>query len=74
MPEILRWMEGAFNDGEEYEKIPRLIPYAVLPLSMALLLFRFCQAAWQLLHGHKDRLVASHEVEDELDALQEGRK
>lgn len=73
MPEWLRWMEGVFNDGDEYEKIPRLIPYAVLPFGMALLLFRFLQAAWALLHGHKDRLVASHEVEDELESLQEDR-
>ncbi|MDV7142744.1 TRAP transporter small permease [Tropicimonas sp. TH_r6] len=70
LPEWLRWMEDAFNDGDEYEKIPRMIPYAVLPLGMALLLFRFLQAAWDLLHGHKDRLVASHEVEDDIDALQ----
>ncbi len=74
MPEWLRWMEDAFNDGDEYEKIPRLIAYAVLPLSMALMLFRFLQAGWALLHGHKDRLVASHEVEDEIDALQEEYK
>ncbi|PRY26372.1 C4-dicarboxylate transporter DctQ subunit [Aliiruegeria haliotis] len=73
MPEWLRWMEDAFNDGDEYEKIPRMIPYVVLPLAMGLLLFRFLQAGWQLLHGHKDRLVASHEVEDELEALQEER-
>lgn len=66
MPEVLRWMEGAFNEGEEYEKIPRLLPYLVLPLSMALLLFRFCQAAWQIWKGTTDRIVASHEVEDEI--------
>ena len=43
-PAILGWMENVFNEGEEYEKIPRLIPYFVLPLSMALMLFRFLQA------------------------------
>ncbi|SLN23006.1 2,3-diketo-L-gulonate TRAP transporter small permease protein YiaM [Pseudoruegeria aquimaris] len=71
MPEVLRWMEGAFNEGEEYEKIPRLIPYAVMPLSMALLLYRFCQAFWQVWTGRIDRLVASHEVEDELEEVRE---
>ncbi|MEP2781364.1 MAG: TRAP transporter small permease [Pseudoruegeria sp.] len=71
MPEMFRWLEDVFNDGEEYEKIPRLIPYAVLPLSMALLLFRFCQAAWDLWLGKTDRIVASHEVEDEIEALHE---
>ncbi|MDD9920803.1 MAG: TRAP transporter small permease [Boseongicola sp.] len=66
MPEVLRWMEDAFNDGDEYEKIPRFLPYVILPVSMALLLFRFAQAAWRIWRGDTDRLVASHEVEDEL--------
>ena len=67
MPEMLRWMEDAFNEGEEYEKIPRLLPYMVLPLASALLLFRFLQAGWAIWTGVSDRLVASHEVEDEID-------
>ena len=67
MPEILRWMEDVFNEGEEYEKIPRLLPYMVLPLASALLLFRFLQAGWAIWTGVSDRLVASHEVEDEID-------
>lgn len=65
-PGFLGWMEPVFNEGEAYEKIPRLIPYAVLPLSMALLLLRFVQAAWRLWTGLDDRMVASHEVEDDL--------
>jgi len=74
-PAILRWMETVFNEGEEYEKIPRLLPYLVLPLSMALMLFRFLQAAWALWVGAADRLVASHEVEDEIqDAREQLRK
>ena len=71
LPEVLRWMEGAFNDGDEYEKIPRMIPYAVLPLSMALLLFRFVQAAIAIWTGKIDRIVASHEVEDEMAEVRE---
>ena len=74
-PAILGWMETVFNEGEEYEKIPRLLPYFVLPLSMALMLFRFLQAAWALWVGTADRLVASHEVEDEIqDAREQLRK
>ncbi|MEX0284667.1 MAG: TRAP transporter small permease [Paracoccaceae bacterium] len=71
MPGVLRWMEGVFNEGEEYEKIPRLLPYAILPLSMGLLLFRFAQAAWGIWNGSVDRLVASHEVEDEIAEVRE---
>ena len=74
LPEFLRWMEAVFNEGEEYEKIPRFSPYFVLPLSMALLLWRFLQAGAALLRGDIDRIVASHEVEDELAELGEGQK
>ena len=70
LPSILLWMEGAFNAGEKYEKIPRLIPYLVLPLSMFLLLFRFLQATVSIVKGKTDRLIASHEVEEELGELQ----
>ena len=64
-------MEIVFNEGQEYEKIPRLLPYFVLPLSMALRLFRFLQAGWELWIGKADRVVASHEVEDEIQEVRE---
>ncbi len=69
MPGSLRWLAWVFNDGVAYEKLPRLVPYFVLPLSMALLLFRFIQAAITIWKGKIDRLIASHEVEDELDQM-----
>jgi len=64
MPSMLAWLAGVFNEGEAYEKIPRLLPYFVLPVSMALLMLRFLQAAWALWHGRIDRIVAGHEAED----------
>lgn len=70
-PRVLGWMEGVFNEGQPYEKIPRLLPYLVLPLSMALLLFRFVQAGWAVWYGTTDRIVASHEVEEELAQVRE---
>ncbi|QPM89339.1 TRAP transporter small permease [Pseudooceanicola algae] len=73
IPEWLRFLEGAMNDGDEYEKLPRFIPYVVLPVSMALLLFRFCQAAVLVWQGKLDRIVASHEVEDELEEMRDQR-
>lgn len=66
MPEAFAWLKDVFNDGEAYEKIPRFIPYFILPLSMTLLFFRFIQATWCIWSGKDDRLVASHEVEEEL--------
>lgn len=65
-PAILNWMADAFNEGESYSKLPRMIPYMILPLSMALLLFRLIQVAGQIWRGDTDRIVASHEVEDDI--------
>ena len=65
----LRFLEDLINYGESYEKIPRVVPYLVLPLSMLLLTFRFTQAAVAIWRGNMDRLVASHEVEDELEQM-----
>lgn len=66
MPDALRFIEGPMNDGDAYEKLPRFIPYAVLPLSMALLLYRFLVVAVKIWRGDIDRLIASHEAEEEV--------
>ena len=66
-PTILKWMEDVFNEGEEYNKMPRLIPYVVLPISSALLTLRFVQAGIAIWKGETDRIVASHEVEDDIE-------
>jgi len=64
MPGFLKFLEDAVNEGEPYEKLPRFIPYFALPLGMLLITIRFLQAAWQILKGETDRLIASHEAED----------
>ena len=72
---LFAFLEDLINYGESYEKLPKVIPYIVLPLSMLLLVIRFAQVAVQIWRGEADRLVASHEVEDELEearARQEG--
>ena len=74
LPSILHWMQDAFNDGDEYEMIPRLLPYMVLPFAMALMVFRFVQAAIWIWQGKSDRLIASHEVEEELEELTVSRQ
>jgi C4-dicarboxylate transporter DctQ subunit len=66
-PEWLRWIEPLMNEGEEYEKLPRFIPYVVLPLSMGLLLYRFCQATWRIWTGEATSLIVSHEAEDAVE-------
>lgn len=65
--EPLKWMETVFNEGEAYEKIPRLLPYLVLPLSMALLLFRFIRAGIAIWQRRLESLIASHEAEDAVE-------
>jgi C4-dicarboxylate transporter, DctQ subunit len=67
MPQVLAFLKDIFNEGEPYEKIPRLIPYAVLPLSMALLLFRYIQASWAVWKGDIDSLIVSHEAEEAVE-------
>ncbi|PSL20379.1 TRAP transporter small permease [Shimia abyssi] len=66
---FLRFLEDLINYGDEYEKLPKVVPYLVLPVSMLLLVLRFAQAAMQIWRGETDRLVASHEVEDEIEEV-----
>jgi len=67
MPEIFMFLADWFNEGERYEKIPRFIPYMALPLGLALMTFRFIQLGWKVLNGDISKIIASHEVEDELE-------
>ncbi|MEJ2229144.1 MAG: TRAP transporter small permease [Alphaproteobacteria bacterium] len=74
MPEFMQFLSTWLNDGERYEKIPRFIPYAALPLGMGLLTFRYLQAVYRILTGQIDRLIASHEAEDAVESLQSNKK
>ncbi|MEO0822700.1 MAG: TRAP transporter small permease [Pseudomonadota bacterium] len=64
MPAVLAWLGDAVNQGEAYEKMPRFIPYAVLPLSALLLVIRFAEAGWMLIKGEVTTIIASHELDD----------
>ncbi|SFO20614.1 C4-dicarboxylate transporter, DctQ subunit [Roseovarius lutimaris] len=66
---VFRFLEDMINYGDSYEKLPKVVPYIVLPISAVLLVLRFSQVAVQIWKGEVDRLVASHEVEDELDEI-----
>lgn len=69
MPDILQFLSDWFNEGERYERLPRFIPYFALPLGMALMTFRFLQITWLIMTNKLDRMIASHEVEDQIDGL-----
>ncbi|WP_212526058.1 TRAP transporter small permease [Actibacterium sp. MT2.3-13A] len=67
MPDWLRFIEPIFNQGESYEKLPRFIPYFMLPFGCALILFRILQASWRVLTGQQESLIVSHEAEDAVE-------
>lgn len=64
MPGILQFLSDWLNEGEKYEKLPRMIPYLALPLGMALLTFRFIQLGWRIYKGEIDVIICSHEADD----------
>lgn len=66
---FLRFLEGWINMGESYDKLPRVIPYAMLPIGVALFFVRLLQATWRIWTGRQETLIVSHEVEDEIDQL-----
>lgn len=63
MLDFLRFFEPLLNEGEEYEKLPRFIPYVILPIGVTLLLFRLIQATWRIATGRSGALIVSHELE-----------
>lgn len=67
MPEFLQFFAEWLNEGERYEKMPRFIPYAILPISMSLLLFRFLQAGLRVWRGEQLLLIETHDVDDDFD-------
>ncbi|WP_417728033.1 TRAP transporter small permease [Roseovarius sp.] len=66
---VFRFLEDLINYGDAYEKLPKVVPYFVMPLSAFLLVLRFTQAAIAIWTGRSERLIASHEVEDEIEEL-----
>jgi len=74
MPEILRFIESFMNEGETYEKIPRFIPYMILPIGVALLVFRLLQATVRIYKSTAVGLIASHEVEDAIEEIKANRE
>ncbi len=67
IPFAQNWLENTFNLGEEYEKMPRVVPYAMLPFAMALMLYRLVQLLVRILRGEIDTIIVSHEAEDAVE-------
>ncbi|WP_406720915.1 MULTISPECIES: TRAP transporter small permease [Thioclava] len=69
MLEIFRWLEPLINQGEAYDKLPRVIPYFILPFGVALITLRILQALIRVIKGTQDSLIVSHEAEDDVDRV-----
>ena len=67
IPFAQTWLENTFNLGEAYEKLPRVVPYAILPFAMAMMLFRLVQNLIRVLRGEIDTIIVSHEAEDAVE-------
>ncbi len=72
MLDIFRWLEDAINYGDEYEKLPRVIPYFILPFSAALILYRVIQATIGIINGSRTSLIVSHEAEEAVAEARDG--
>lgn len=69
MPHFLDFLSDLINQGEEYEKMPRVIPYLILPLGVGLLVLRLLQATREILTGKRASLIVSHEAEDAVESV-----
>jgi C4-dicarboxylate transporter DctQ subunit len=63
----LRWLEDAINYGESYAKLPRMVPYIILPIASALIFFRIAQCFGRILRGEQSSLIVSHEAEEAVE-------
>ncbi len=64
MPGWMRFLEDWINYGERYSKMPRVVPYTILPIAALLILFRVAQATWRVWTGAAQSVIVSHEAEE----------
>jgi len=60
----LRYPEVIIENFGTQERVQRWIAYLILPIGLALFLFRCIQAAWQIITGEREMMIAAHEAED----------
>ena len=69
IPILQGWLEATFNMGEDYEKMPRLVPYAILPFGVLLMLYRVIEATVAIIRAGTGTLIVSHEAEDAVNEV-----
>ncbi|MBU2935274.1 MULTISPECIES: TRAP transporter small permease [Pacificibacter] len=67
MLEMFRWLEDAINYGDTYDKLPRVIPYFIIPFGCGLILLRVVQATIRIIKGEQLSLIVSHEAEEDVE-------
>jgi C4-dicarboxylate transporter DctQ subunit len=67
MPAWAQFLGDWFNDGDQYEKIPRFIPYFALPLGIGMFLWRYLRVARDIVQNRANMIIASHDSEDLVD-------
>ncbi|NVK33988.1 MAG: TRAP transporter small permease [Rhodobacteraceae bacterium] len=60
----LRYPEFIIENFDTKERVQRWIAYLILPIGLALFAFRCLQAAWQIIKGDRQMMIAAHEAED----------
>jgi len=60
----LRYPEVIIENFGTQERVQRWIAYLILPIGLALFLFRCVQACWQIITGHREMMIAAHEAEE----------
>ena len=69
MPRFLEFLADWINQGEEWDKLPRVIPYAILPIGTLMLLWQLIRATKDILSGKRESLIVSHEAEDAVESV-----
>jgi C4-dicarboxylate transporter, DctQ subunit len=62
--EDLKWPLWVQETFEVRERVPRWLPYVMLPIGLALLGLRAAQAFWRILTGQQEAMIAAHEAEE----------
>lgn len=77
---IPEWTRGTLEswlliEGDDpFEKLPVAIPYMIVPIGAALLLFRFIQATVRIIRGDQDSLIVSHKAEEAIEEISAQRQ
>lgn len=60
----LRYPDIVIENFGTKERVQRWIAYLILPIGLALFLFRCVQACWQIITGEREMMIAAHEAEE----------